>query len=358
VKKLWELPESIQEQIVPILLEHHGQIIRKFSSPYSWIYTLKSQNASNYLIAKAPKLRADMTAEEALARLLKMLTEINAIHRVCMHSFVHRFGGIELVLGVPFLISVKRDMNLRDVMEEGPMNPVNALATAIQIARGIEYVQSKGVVCHQDMKAENIFVDVIANKFSLEGVFPYAFQAYLADFDLVDRAVLFGQPNGSRPYQAPEQYKKDGSPSYDKVDVFALAVNLVEMLTGGMHPLGMRTTDAWPKSIIGNKWNREDPWKAWARDPVISPDVKLKLGSSLLLLITEMLSADYDTRPSMSVVKSRLLKCLEEADRPAWEALCLNLQQADEAANVNAEAGWLYMDDLVSKINQAYAAEL
>lgn len=356
--KLWELSDEDQETIIPIMLSHHGEVIGKLSSPYSWIYTLKEKYSSDYLIAKAPKFGVDVTALDARTRLLKMLQEINVIHRICMHSLVHRFGRIELVLGVPFLISVKRHLNLRDAMEEGPIRAVDALAVAIQVARGIEYVQSKGFICHQDLKAENIFLDSISKKFVTTGDYPYAYQAFLADFDIVDRAVLFAQPYGSRPYHAAEQYMKDRRPRYDKIDVFALAVNLVEMLTGGMHPIGVRTTDAWPKSTLGNKWNREDPWKIWSRNPVINPALSLNCNDMLRGLIMEMLSSDYSLRPSMSVVKRRLLMCLQDIDRQTSESLLMYLQRADEAATTNTEAGWPYMDELVARINKTYNSDL
>lgn len=358
MKKLWELAESDQEKIIPIMLQHHGEVIGRFSSPYSWIYTLKSKFGSEHLIAKAPKIRSEMSTEDARARLLKMLTEINTIHRVCTHSLIHRFGKIEIVLGVPFLISVKRHMNLRDAIEEGPFNRVDMLATAVQIARGIEYIQTRGLICHQDLKAENIFLDIIAKKFVTDGRFPYSYQAYLADFDLVNTAVLFSQPYGSRPYQAPEQYVKDGTPNYDKIDVFALAVNMVEMLTGGIHPLGVRTTDAWPDSTIGKKWNREDPWKKWSRNPTLSSELKLHPDDSVRMLIVEMLSVEYEVRPTMVEVKNRLMECLRDCDRHAYESLMLYIQQADEAEKINSQAGWPYMDELVSKINRFYEKDL
>ena len=358
MKKLWELAESDQEKIIPIMLGKYGEVIGKFSSPYSYIYTLKSKYGSEYLIAKAPKIQRNMAQEDVRARLLKMLMEINTIHRVCTHSFVHRFGKIEVLLGVPFLISVKRHMNLRDAIEEGPFNRVDMLATAIQIAKGIEYIQSRGLICHQDLKAENIFLDVIAKKFVTDGNFPYSYQAYLADFDLVNTAVLFNQPYGSRPYQAPEQYVKDGTPIYNKIDVFALAVNMVEMLTGGIHPLGVRTTDAWPDSTIGNKWNREDPWKKWARSPTLSGDLKLELDDPIRVLISEMLTADYVKRPDISEVKIHLSECLAESDKHAYGSLMLYMQQADDAERLNSESGWPYMDELVSKINQHYESDL
>jgi serine/threonine protein kinase len=283
-----------------------------------------------------------------------MLTEINTIHRVCLHSFIHRFGKVELIFGVPFLISIKRHMTLRDVIEEGPLDIVDVLTISIQIARAVEYIQSKGLICHQDLKAENIFIDSIYAKFVTNGDFPYKYQAYLADFDLVNTAVIFNQPYGSRPYQAAEQYIKDGFSKFDKIDVFALGVNMIEMLTGGIHPIGVRTTDAWPVSSIGKKWSREDPWKKWSRSPMISKDLNLDADARLIKYIQTMLVADYELRPSISEVKNQLIKLLQDHDIHAYSSFNLYMNQADSAEIINNESGWPYMDNLISKVNQYF----
>ncbi len=353
MKKLWEFEEEHQNILIPIMLKHHGEVIKKFESPYSWIYTLKV-DYGGYLIAKAPKINSEFTEEQVRARILKMLTEINTIHRICSHSFIHRFGKIELIFGVPFLISAKRHMTLRDIIEEGPLDIVDVLTISIQLARAIEYIQSKGLICHQDLKAENIFIDSIHKKFVTNGDFPYRYQAYLADFDLVNTAVIFNQPYGSRPYQAAEQYIKDGSSKFDKIDVFALGVNIIEMLTGGLHPLGVRTTDAWPVSTIGNKWAREDPWKKWARSPIISKELKLNFDSEILKLVEKLLNPDYETRPSITDVKNQLHDLLKKSDKNAYLSLDMYIDQADSAEIINDKAGWPYMDNLIHKVNKLY----
>lgn len=356
MKKLWEFEEEHQNILIPIMLKHHGDVIKKFESPYSWIYTLKVEYGG-YLIAKAPKINSEFTEEQVRSRILKMLTEINTIHRVCSHSFIHRFGKIELVFGVPFLISAMRHMTLRDVIEEGPVDVVDVLTISIQLARALEYIQSKGLICHQDLKAENIFIDSIHKKFVTNGDFPYRYQAYLADFDLVNTAVIFNQPYGSRPYQAAEQYIKDGSSKFDKIDVFALGVNIIEMLTGGIHPIGVRTTDAWPVSSIGNKWSREDPWKKWARNPIISKDLKLNFDSVLVKLVQVLLNPNYEERPSITEVKNKLLSLLKECDASAYLSLNMYIDQANSAEIVNEEAGWPYMDNLVAKVNKLFESD-
>ncbi len=353
VKKLWEFKEEDQDTLIRIMLKHHGDVIKKFESLHSWIYTLEVEYGE-HLIAKAPRIKSEFTEKQARTRILKMLDEIKTIHKVCLHSFIHRFGKIELVFGVPFLISAKRHMTLRDVIEKGPLDIVDVLTISIQLARAVEYIQSKGLICHQDLKAENIFIDSIHTKFVTNGDFPYRYQAYLADFDLVNTAVIFNQPYGSRPYQAAEQYIKDGSPKFDKIDVFALGVNIIEMLTGGIHPIGVRTTDVWPVSSLGKKWSREDPWKKWAKNPIISRELTLDFDSKLVKFVEVLLNQNYDKRPSITEVKKQLLDLLQEYDESAYQSLNLYIDQADSAEIVNKEAGWPYMDNLVAKVNKLF----
>ena len=62
---------------------------------------------------------------------------------------------------------------------------------------------------------------------------------------------MLGHPYGSRPYMAPEQYKRtdderDRRLNFSRVDVFALGVIMYEMLTGGIHTVGEHVSLIWP----------------------------------------------------------------------------------------------------------------
>ncbi|OZA03234.1 MAG: hypothetical protein B7Y05_23260, partial [Polynucleobacter sp. 24-46-87] len=87
-------------------------------------------------------------------------------------------------------------------------------------------------------------------------------------------------------------------------------------------------------------------------------DLKLPHDDPLRNLIVEMLSVEYGARPSMMEVKSRLMECLRDYDIRAYESLMLYVQHADDAEKINSQAGWPYMDDLVSKINRLYEKDL
>jgi serine/threonine protein kinase len=356
---LWEFDDDKQRLLISIHLKRFGEVIGTFSSPYSYIYTLKPDSSNSIVVAKAPKLSKSMSSDDVQVRLVKMLGEINHIYSTCHHSLIQRFGRIEVIHGVPFLISQKRHMTLRDAMEEAPMSAIDAIAVAIQIARALAYAGSKGIVCHQDLKPENIFLDEIGRKFVTEGDFPYKYQAYLADLDMANAALLFHQPYGSRPYQAPEQYQKFGLdkslvPDYSKVDIFALGVNLFEMLSGGIHPIGQRTTDVWPRSSLGRKWEREDEWKRWARGgaPIQGEDKVADV--ELLGIVKSCLVVNSQDRPTASQLQTDLSEKLRRLSQRAGDSLDAYLQMMDQAEAVNSEAGWPYMDELIRRVNRHF----
>lgn len=365
--KLWEFSDEQRDLIVGIHLSHLGKVVQKFTTPYSYIYTLQSKySSSDYLIAKAPRVEVSLGPEEINSRLIRFLSEINNIYSVCHHSLISHFGRGEIIHGCPFLISAKKHMTLRDVIEESPMAEVDVLTVSIQVVRALEYCASKGIISHQDMKPENIFLDAIHKKFVTNGEYPFKYQAYLADLGMANSALLFSKPYGSRPYMAPEQYQnlnlkyptkltanyiEQITKDFNKSDIFSVGVLMAEMLTGGIHPIGERTSDVWPKSIMGGKWGHEEVWKKWAKsESKICSDLK-NVTPALLKLINLCLSTDPAERPSAEFLKEYLLKLLKGVSKDAYLSLIAYIQQMDEAAILNSNQGWPYMDQLVAKLN-------
>jgi serine/threonine protein kinase len=187
----WEFPAHIQELLVSTHLSKWGTVSGRLETPESFVFTLG--NGRNTVVAKAPKVDADMPSEKIRERLTVFLHEANHIYRVCHLSLVQRFSYVEVVHGLPFLISAKRHMTLRDAMEEGPLGETETLAVGVQIAHALAYLRTRGVVTHQDLKPENVFLDEIRKKFVDAEQHPLMYQCYLADFDLANAAVLYNQ---------------------------------------------------------------------------------------------------------------------------------------------------------------------
>lgn len=356
---LWEFDEKSKEKIINNELAQYGKVIGNFSTLYSDIYTLKDSSINLY-VAKAPKIDGCQEVEKIHEQLRKFLFEINHIYSVCHSGLIQRFGYIKVIHGVPLMISKKRDMNLRDAVEEGALSVVDAITVAFQVVTALEYCLSKGITCHQDLRPENIFLDKIEGKFNLENKYPFKYFAYLADLGIANAALIFDRPWGSRPYMPPEQYKKINydnelfKKTFSKVDVFALGVNLYEMLTGGTHPLGERTSDIWPTSGISKKWESERPWKKWANEKCKIKYPEKIDNKNLLQLITDCLESDSKQRPDLNLIKSILSEELKKISRPAFDNLNAYLQMLIEAEKTDIEAGWPYMDNLMNDLNYAF----
>jgi dienelactone hydrolase len=126
--------------------------------------------------------------------------------------------------GMPYLVTeLLEGASLRARLARGPMALDDALAVALQIARGLRAAHARGIV-HRDLKPENIFL-------TIDGI------VKIVDFGLAtlqrpDDSGSASEPiaGGTRGYMAPEQ-RRLGSVGA-AADVYALGVILHEMLAG------------------------------------------------------------------------------------------------------------------------------
>jgi serine/threonine protein kinase len=135
--------------------------------------------------------------------------------------------------------------NLRQLLNEGPLDPSFALCVFTQIAHGLRSAHQAGVI-HRDLKPENILFDISGN-------------VKITDFGLtgiVDREGSFlGRAYvgyGSLGYMAPELLKQDALPM-PAADVYALGILLYEMLVGQLpgrrSPMPSAVVESLPKAL-------------------------------------------------------------------------------------------------------------
>ena len=112
--------------------------------------------------------------------------------------------------------------SLRDLIErEGKLDIALTAKIVEQVGSALNFAHNSGVV-HQDIKADNIFLDDDAN-------------AYLSDFGIA-KEVGADASNGSDTlvgtpaYMAPEQIRGEGAGTQS--DVYAFGIMLYEMLSG------------------------------------------------------------------------------------------------------------------------------
>lgn len=125
-----------------------------------------------------------------------------------------------------------RGGTLRDLLEAGPLSIDQTADLFRQIAKGLAYAHSKGVI-HRDLKPSNIMLDDAGN-------------AFLTDFGL---AKLVGDPLqitksgnivGTPTYMSPEQLR--GDVVDHRSDLYSLGVLLYHMLVGRA-PFGGSSSD-------------------------------------------------------------------------------------------------------------------
>lgn len=360
--KLWEFPEDIQRVLIESSLSKHGLLIGEMSSPHSNIFTFDQGPHSypRYVIAKGVQVVLSMSEDDKRKFFVRALYEVNNAYAVCHHPSIQRFFDLQIIYGVPFLLSRKRDATLRDIIAEGPLLESEALSVAIQIVHALRYCVTKGLYCHQDLKPENIFIDFLHKHFSVPDGYSLRHRIHVADFELANAYIVLGHPFGSRPYMAPEQYanmQKEMTTDFSRVDVFAIGVMLFEMLSGGIHPVGEQTSLVWPLPVKGKsrKWLREDPWKQWLKNQTPIRVNDSHIASESLLIIRDCLQTDHSKRLSKEDLEARLLQRLRLVDRNAFDTLSATLAHFDQIADENEEGGWPHYAERLEKLNEAFS---
>lgn len=178
--------------------------------------TLKIQVAVKVLLVNRHASREDLDLIRHEAELLAQLD----------HQNIVRIMDLDEQGGRPYLVlEYVHGITLRQLIaQSGSMRPLHALRVGIQVARGLEYARSRGVI-HRDIKPDNILL-------TREGI------AKIADLgiaqvlgrvrgELEDGPLIVGTPA----YMAPEQAR--GEPRIDhRADMFGLGATLFHCMTG------------------------------------------------------------------------------------------------------------------------------
>ncbi len=142
---------------------------------------------------------------------------------ILSHSNIVTIHDVAVDPGGDFFIAMEyvRGTDLKLVMQrQGRFKPSFALEVVAQIADGLDYAHSKGVV-HRDIKPANIIIT--ADK-----------QAKITDFGIArveaSNLTMEGQLLGTPNYMAPEQIQ--GKEVDHRADLFSLGVMLYELMTG------------------------------------------------------------------------------------------------------------------------------
>jgi serine/threonine-protein kinase len=190
-----------------------GEVYKAFDTEHDRVVALK---------VLSEHLAADKGYRERFRREAHSAARLNEPHIVP----IHRYGEIE---GRLFL-----DMRLvpgRDVAEvlahEGPFTPARAVSVISQAARALDSAHADGLI-HRDVKPSNI---LLTGEGDDEFVYLVDFGIARSTTDTQGPALTqTGAALGSFDYMAPERFLE--RPADKRVDVYALACVLFEILTG------------------------------------------------------------------------------------------------------------------------------
>lgn len=274
-----------------------------------YVFDLGECVVPRYVCAKIPK---PISTNDSIEINKRFVNELGYQLKWSEHIFVHWAFDFNEILGTPLALFRYWDGDLDSAITTGELEELHKLSIMSYICSGLSHCYHNGLICHQDLKPANIFIRDVAKQFrDLPNLSIYKLPL-VADFGLANASCDSGVYAGTRPYMAPEQWIE--KPLSPKTDVFALGVILYELMSGGLHPVGIKLRDFWPEPKEGNskKWTGSKHWKKWSTKDNVKTQVanSALIDSEVIKLINLMLSQDLDDRPSINEVLDSLLKII------------------------------------------------
>jgi TolB-like protein len=164
-----------------------------------------------------PQLSADQSAKQRFMLEARIAAALDHPNVCTIHEIGETSDG-QLFIAMPFY----EGETLKSRISRGPLAIEDALAIALQIARGLAKAHEHGIV-HRDVKPSNVLVTADGVVKILDfGI------AKLADVTLTAGGTFLG----TAAYMSPEQSR--GEPVDQRTDVWSLGAVLYEMLAGRM----------------------------------------------------------------------------------------------------------------------------
>ncbi|WP_206271459.1 protein kinase domain-containing protein [Pseudomonas viridiflava] len=325
----YDLNDDMQALILAGALGNRGNVVNRLSGMCGDIFVLDQGEHAlpRYVCAKVPRRAGNISIEDMNKR---FIVELELQLQFYHHAFVHWCFDLKEVLGAPVALFRYWDGDLRNTMSS--QSEVEKLALLAYCCSGLMHCYGRGLLAHQDLKPANIFIRDYRKVFHGLRQLDIYLVALVADFGLANAFITSGVFEGSRPYMAPEQWSR--SALTERTDVFALGIILHELLTGGYHPVGVRTEEVWPTPLPGQsrKWLRADSWQKWINRgcPLGAPVV---LGADVKELIEHALSSDPGSRPSMTDLRAAILDLIQARSDDAHHQLQFLWDYFDDGAS-------------------------
>jgi serine/threonine protein kinase len=308
------VPDSVPTAPLPSVLQGRyrlGKVIGRGGA--SAVYTARDDLLGRDVAIKVFTSRAtdpeDLRTQEAEARML------GALNHPALVTLLD--AGIDLTdVRAPqvfLVLELVPDSDLRERLRRGALETTHVAYVGFDIASGLEYVHSHGII-HRDIKPANVLL--------IDGGQERPIRAKLADFGIALLRARHDEPEefttGTAAYLSPEQV--EGGELGPETDIYSLGLVLLEAITGRV---------AYPGAVLDSALARLD------HDPEISPLIPTALAD----IIRRMTARDRAGRPDAREVALAFREIIVDdlgGNRPT--------SQDDETARVEAVRRYNLLD--------------
>ncbi|PYD55604.1 hypothetical protein CFR75_15595 [Komagataeibacter xylinus] len=292
-------------------------------------------------------LATPATVGEAATRFLRELRLQRAMY---YHQFVHWPFDFDLIDDAPIAWFRFWDSDLAALIEDDRFTFEGRLGMLAYLAAALDHCHMKGLVAHQDLKPENVFVQDLRRVASgLPDASIWRIPK-LADFGSVNLASECGVFDGTKAYMAPEQWRR--MPLGRHTSVWSLGLIAYELLTFGQHPVG-EPTRPWRNRASGvfNRWQKKRMWLRWL-DGGCRPTGTVG-DADLDELIRRCLDPDPAGRPAIAGFSAAILSALRQRSSADYEQANFRIVHAQDVSSSNHD--WPYLDKRFNSVVAAVA---
>jgi len=310
--------------------------------------------------AKFPISKKSIPPNEAAIRFIR---EFKLQSKAYYHPNIHWPHNFSFHLGTPVAYFRFWEGDLSKLINKDTIIDVEKIAIIIQILYGLIHLSKLNIVCHQDLKPENIFFRDYNKTHQSNSNQHIPLTPLIGDFGSVDLFKEHPIFRGTAPYCAPEQWKDKSewnkSDLTEKTNIFTIGIMLFELISNGYHPEGSDFTP-WHlgKGKAFKNLNKESKWREWINlgCPInANLDVCYK---DIFDIVKNCMEIDPKKRPNPEYLIEVLFNSIKIRSNEFYEQVKIHTNYLNELA---LDKNWEFPDNqlsvLKSKVYSYYNIE-